>query len=481
MNSGDVILRQWHFKTTMEKTNQAVVFQDVSKSFGQVNAVRELNFNIEPGQLITLLGPSGCGKTTTFRLIAGLEMVSNGKIFIGGKDVTHVSASDRDVSMVFQSYALYPHMSVKKNLSFGLENLRIDKSEIEERIKSAAKLLRIEELMARRPGQLSGGQRQRVVIARALAIKPKVIILDESVASLDISIQAKILNLLNNLKEKGVIFVESLDEIPQGTKQPVIFSAHGVAKRVIEKAKDYAAEDADITFRLYKKFCPGPLTFILNLKKSSKISKIITNKKNTLAVRFPRHSVTRRLLKILEFPLAAPSANPSSRVSAVTSNDVKEDFGKKIKYVLEGGRSSVGVESTIIDLRKKPKILRLGGLEVGIIQKILKKKISINTNHSTISAPGQLKIHYSPGIPIRLNVKKIKKDEAFLLIKKNKINKTNYYFLSKKGDLKEAAKNLYTILRKIKKDNYKSIAVDKIPNIGIGKTINDRLLRASKF
>ena len=233
--------------------------------------------------------------------------------------------------------------------------------------------------------------------------------------------------------------------------------------------------------KLYKRFCPGPITFILNQKKKSKISKVATNKKNTLAVRFPKHPVARILLKHLKFPIAAPSANISSRVSAVTSSDVKDDFGKKIKYILEGGRSSVGVESTIIDLRKKPKILRLGGLEVGTIQKILKKKISINTNPSKISAPGQLKIHYSPGIPIRLNVKKIKKDEAFLLIKKNKINKTNYYFLSKKGDLKEAAKNLYTILRKIKKDNYKSIAVDKIPNIGIGKTINDRLLRASKF
>ena len=237
----------------------------------------------------------------------------------------------------------------------------------------------------------------------------------------------------------------------------------------------------DDFLKLYKKFCPGPITFILNLKKTSKISKVATNKKNTLAVRFPKHSITRNLLKDLEFPIAAPSANISSRISAVTSSDVKDDFGKKIKYILEGGRSSVGVESTIIDLRKKPKILRLGGLEVGTIQKILKKNISINTNPSKISAPGQLKIHYSPGIPIRLNVKKIKKDEAFLLIKKNKINKTNYYFLSKKGDLKEAAKNLYTILRKIKKDNYKSIAVDKIPNIGIGKTINDRLIRASKF
>ena len=233
--------------------------------------------------------------------------------------------------------------------------------------------------------------------------------------------------------------------------------------------------------KIYKKFCPGPITFILDLKKNSRISKIVTNKKNTLAVRFPKHPVARKLLKKINFPLAAPSANLSSKISAVSSADVRNDFGKKVKYVLEGGKSSIGLESTIIDIRKKPKILRLGGLEVGTIQKILKKKISINLNPSKISAPGQLRIHYSPGIPIRLNVKKIKKDEAFLLIKKNKINKTNYYFLSKKGDLKEAAKNLYTILRKIKKDNYKSIAVDKIPNIGIGKTINDRLLRASKF
>ena len=248
----------------------------------------------------------------------------------------------------------------------------------------------------------------------------------------------------------------------------------------LKKLKNDCDLNADF-LKLYKRFCPGPITFILNQKKKSKISKVATNKKNTLAVRFPKHPVARTLLKYLKFPIAAPSANISSRVSAVTSSDVKDDFGKKIKYILEGGRSSVGVESTIIDLRKKPKILRLGGLEVGTIQKILRKKISINTNPSKISAPGQLKIHYSPGIPIRLNVKKIKKDEAFLLIKKNKINKTNYYFLSKKGDLKEAAKNLYTILRKIKKDNYKSIAVDKIPNIGIGKTINDRLIRASKF
>jgi L-threonylcarbamoyladenylate synthase len=233
--------------------------------------------------------------------------------------------------------------------------------------------------------------------------------------------------------------------------------------------------------KLYKVFCPGPITFILNLKKNSKISEIATNKKNTLAVRFPKHPVTRNLLKILDFPLAAPSANPSSKLSAVSSSDVRDDFGKKVKYVLEGGKSSIGLESTIIDIRNKPKILRLGGLEVSAIEKTLKKKVTINNNPSKVSSPGQLKLHYSPGIPIRLNVKNIKRKEAYLSIKKMKQNKSNYYFLSKNGNLREAAKNLYSTLRKIKKNRYKSIAVSKIPNKGLGKTINDRLRRASKF
>ena len=234
-------------------------------------------------------------------------------------------------------------------------------------------------------------------------------------------------------------------------------------------------------FKLYKKFCPGPITFILNLKKNSKVSKIVTNKKTTLAVRFPEHPVTRSLLKQIAFPLAAPSANISSRLSPVCSNDVKEDFGKKIKFVLDGGRSSIGIESTIIDIRNKPKILRLGGIEVSAIKKILRRKLIIDNSPTKISAPGQSRIHYSPGIPIRLKAKKAKNDEAFLFINKKKVAKANYYFLSKKGDLNEAAKNLYSTLRKIKNNKYKSIAVTKIPNKGMGKTINDRLTRASKF
>ncbi len=233
--------------------------------------------------------------------------------------------------------------------------------------------------------------------------------------------------------------------------------------------------------RLYNKFCPGPITFVLKLKKNSKISKIVTNKKQSLAVRFPKHPIVRNLLKELDYPLAAPSANISSRLSAVCSSDVREDFGKKIKFILEGGKSSIGLESTIIDLRKKPKILRLGGLEIKIIQKELNTKIKIKNESSNISAPGQFKLHYSPGIPIRLNKKIPKDNEAFLLLKKSKITQSNFYFLSKKGNLKEAAKNLYSILRKIKKSKYKSIAVSNIPNKGLGRTINDRLRRASKF
>ena len=200
-----------------------------------------------------------------------------------------------------------------------------------------------------------------------------------------------------------------------------------------------------------------------------------------MAVRFPKHPVARYLLKKINFPLAAPSANLFSKVSAVSSDNVKDDFGKKVKYVLEGGKSSIGLESTIIDIRKKPKILRLGGLEISSIQKILKKKVIINNSPSKVSSPGQFKLHYSPGIPIRLNVKKINVNEAYLSIKKMKQNKSNYYFLSKNGNLKEAAKNLYSTLRKIKKDKYKSIAVDKIPNSGLGKTINDRLKELQNF
>ncbi|MBD1134316.1 threonylcarbamoyl-AMP synthase [Pelagibacterales bacterium SAG-MED48] len=237
----------------------------------------------------------------------------------------------------------------------------------------------------------------------------------------------------------------------------------------------------DDFIKLFNKFSPGPITFILKLKKDSKISNFVTNKQKTLAVRFPKHLLFRKLLKNLNYPLAAPSANISTKLSSVQASDVIEEFGSKIKYVLNGGKCQIGVESTIINLTTKPTILRFGGLDISKIEQILKRRIIINTNSKKKIAPGQFPLHYSPGIPLRTNVKDPKNDEAFLLIKKRKITFKNYYYLSKKNDLKQAAKNLYSLLRRIKKDGYKMIAVEKIPNIGIGKTLNDRLNRASKF
>ena len=232
-------------------------------------------------------------------------------------------------------------------------------------------------------------------------------------------------------------------------------------------------------FKLYKKFCPGPLTFVLKLKKNSKISKNVTNNKKTLAIRFPGHRLTKKLLKFLNYPLAAPSANISTKISPVSKEDVKEEFGNKIKFILDGGRSKIGLESTIISLVNKPKILRLGGMERTKINKVLNKNIKYEKTNKKITVPGQSKLHYSPGIPIKLNTTKPKPYEAFILIKKRKKSYNNYYYLSKTKNLKQAAKNLYRILRKIKNKNYKSIVVEKIPNIGFGEVINDRLKRAS--
>ena len=232
--------------------------------------------------------------------------------------------------------------------------------------------------------------------------------------------------------------------------------------------------------KLWKKFCPGPLTFVLKLKKKSKISRYVTNGGKTLAVRFPNHKLTKKLLKSLNYPLAAPSANISTKISPVSKNDVKEEFGKKIKFILDGGKSKIGLESTILSLVSVPKILRLGGIEVEKLEKVLKRKIKYLSKTNKISAPGQGKLHYSPGIPIKLNVKNPKSNEAFMLIKKRNKHDKNFFYLSKKKNMKEIAKNLYQTLRIIKKKKFKNISVENISNKGLGLAINDRLIRASK-
>ena len=237
----------------------------------------------------------------------------------------------------------------------------------------------------------------------------------------------------------------------------------------------------DNFIKLYKKFSPGPITYVLKLKKDSKISKYVTNNQKSLAVRFPKHTLFKNLLKQLDYPLAAPSANITTKVSAVKIEDVKEEFGNKIRYILDGGVCTVGIESTIVSLLGKPTILRLGGLDISKIHKTLGFKLSVAINPKKKIAPGQSLLHYSPGIPLRMNIIKPKNNEAFIIIKKRKTKLKNHFYLTTKNNLDEAAKNLYSCLRKIKNKGYKSIAVEKISNKGLGRAINDRLQRASRY
>ena len=275
----------------------------------------------------------------------------------------------------------------------------------------------------------------------------------------------------NAYSSKSVKKIYSLKKRPRNNPSIVHYSNLNQLKKDCEINKNFLI--------LYKKFCPGPLTFVLKLKKKSRISRIVTNNKKTVAVRFPKNKLTQKLLKLLKYPLAAPSANISTKISPVSKDDVKEEFGNKIKFILDGGRSKIGLESTIISLVNKPRILRLGGIERTKINKVLNKNIKYDRTNKKITVPGQSKLHYSPGIPIKLNTLKPKNNEAFILIKKRKKSYKNYYYLSKTKNLKQAAKNLYKTLRVIKNKNYKSIVVEKIPNIGFGEVINDRLKKAS--
>ena len=163
----------------------SIELRDVRKSFGAVNVIYNLDLAIEGGEFVVFVGPSGCGKSTLLRMIAGLEDVTSGDIFIAGRDVTDLDPSKRGIAMVFQSYALYPHMSVRENLAFGLEMAKTPADEIERQVNAAAETLKIAPLLDRRPGQLSGGQRQRVAIGRAIVRKPLAFLFDEPLSNLD--------------------------------------------------------------------------------------------------------------------------------------------------------------------------------------------------------------------------------------------------------------------------------------------------------
>jgi len=181
-----------------------VTFEHVFKKFGDFNAVNDLNLEIGDGEFMVLVGPSGCGKTTSLRMIAGLEEITEGTLRIGDKVVNDVAPKDRDIAMVFQSYALYPHMSVRENLAFGLKLRKVPKAEIERRVKEAAETIQLTTLLDRKPKELSGGQRQRVALGRAIVREPAVFLMDEPLSNLDaklrVQTRAEIARLHQRLK-----------------------------------------------------------------------------------------------------------------------------------------------------------------------------------------------------------------------------------------------------------------------------------------
>jgi len=188
----------------------SLTLSDLRKSYGKTEVLKGIDLDIAPGEFIVFVGPSGCGKSTTLRLIAGLEDVTSGEISIGGRVVNNLEPRDRDIAMVFQNYAIYPHMTVKKNIAFGLRTSKLSKPEKEARIREAAQILDMEDLLDRRPNQLSGGQRQRVAIGRAMVRNPAVFLFDEPLSNLDAQLRTQMRLEIKKLHQRiknTVIFV----------------------------------------------------------------------------------------------------------------------------------------------------------------------------------------------------------------------------------------------------------------------------------
>src|SRR6476620_8612235 len=212
------------------KAEGGVVFEHVTKRYNDVPAVSDVSLEERPGQLVTLLGPSGCGKTTTLRMVAGLEPVTTGRIFIGGNDVTRRAANERDVSMVFQSYALFPHMNVLDNVCYGPMSMRMDKAQARALAEAKLSMLGLSGLEARLPSELSGGQQQRVAVARSLVLEPAVLLFDEPLSNLDAKLRRRVRQEIRELQQSlalTVIYVTHDQEEALAVSDQVIVMDRG--------------------------------------------------------------------------------------------------------------------------------------------------------------------------------------------------------------------------------------------------------------
>jgi multiple sugar transport system ATP-binding protein len=220
-----------------------VVLKDINKKYDEVHAVKDVNLTIRDKEFVVFVGPSGCGKTTTLRMVAGLEEITAGEIFIGDRLVNDLPPKDRDIAMVFQNYALYPHMSVYDNMAFGLKMRKFPKPEIQTRVQEAAEILGIQELLRRKPRQLSGGQRQRVAVGRAIVRHPQVFLFDEPLSNLDAKLRVQMrveLKRLHERLETTAIYVthDQVEAMTLGTR--VVVMRDGWVQQVGEPLEIYS-------------------------------------------------------------------------------------------------------------------------------------------------------------------------------------------------------------------------------------------------
>lgn len=285
----------------------------------------------------------------------------------------------------------------------------------------------------------------------------------------------------NALKEEAVIKIFEAKNRPEFDPLIVHVSSLDFAKKVV-------AEVPETAEKLAKAFWPGPLTLVL--KKNDMVPLSVTSGMDTVGVRVPKHPLTLELIKSLDFPLAAPSANPFGYTSPTTAFHVNTQLGQKINYILDGGPCSIGIESTIVScLGDKVEVLRLGGITLEEIEKAIGRPVDeIRTSSDKPIAPGMLSSHYNPGKKVIIgnidhNLRKFPRARVGVLSFKRtfkNLNVTKQVALSPKGDMKEAAKNLFGALRKLDSRAVEFILTEKVPDEGLGKAINDRLLRASQ-
>ncbi|MCF2444205.1 threonylcarbamoyl-AMP synthase [Dyadobacter sp. CY345] len=282
----------------------------------------------------------------------------------------------------------------------------------------------------------------------------------------------------NALDEKAVLSIFE-------TKNRPSFDPLIVHTDSLDKLRRYVTEIPEEAQQLAEKFWPGPLTLLL--PKKDIIPDLVTSGLDTVAVRIPNHSLTLRLLATLDFPLAAPSANPFGYISPTTAQHVNQQLGEKISYILDGGECGIGIESTIIGfVDQVPTVYRMGGLAIEDIENVIGKVVLMSHSSSNPKAPGMLKSHYAPRKPFflkdRNEMSEMSDDtSAYLLFDRfiEEIDKKNQRLLSPSGDLKEAARNLFAFLRELDAQPVDHIFAEFVPDRNLGKAINDRLKRAA--